>query len=75
MNGDAIFPAYLETIRQARVDDQLPHLRLLAGRHRTRGRRGARDRARDGLDVNLLLDAVGTAKMERDLLDDCATRG
>ena len=42
VNGDAIFPAYLETIRQARVDDQLPHLRVLAGRHRTRGRPGAR---------------------------------
>jgi cardiolipin synthase A/B len=33
------------------------------------------DRARDGLDVNLLLDAVGTAKMERDLLDDMRDAG
>ena len=76
INGDRIFPGFVEAIERRAVDDQPPHLRLLAGRHRPRRRRAALPSGRsDGLEVNVLLDWVGTAKMERDLIDEMERRG
>ena len=75
MNGDAIFPAYLETIRQAESTINCLTYVYWRGDIAREVARALADRARDGLDVNLLLDAVGTAKMERDLLDDLRDAG
>ena len=47
INGDAIFPRYLETIAAARAQPEHHHLRLLEGPDRHRRGRGA-GRARDG---------------------------
>ena len=75
VNGDAIFPAYLETIRQAESTINCLTYVYWRGDIAREVARALADRARDGLDVNLLLDAVGTAKMERDLLDDLRDAG
>ena len=37
INGDQIFPAYLDAIRERRGDGEPAQLRLLEGRHRDRG--------------------------------------
>ena len=75
VNGDAIFPAYLETIRQAESTINCLTYVYWRGDIAREVAGALADRARDGLDVNLLLDAVGTAKMERDLLDDLRDAG
>ena len=77
INGDAIFPAFLETIRPARADGQLPDLRLLARRDRARGRRGARASARAAGRRGQRAARRGRrrAKMERELIDEMRDAG
>jgi cardiolipin synthase A/B len=69
INGDRIFPAYLEAIRQA--DSTINCLTYVywRGDIAREVAAGLADRARDGVEVNVLLDAVGSAKMQRGLLD------
>jgi cardiolipin synthase A/B len=68
INGDEIFPAMLETMRGA--ERSLNFLSYLYWRGEIAGEiAGALcERAKAGVEVNVLLDAVGSAKMDRDLL-------
>jgi cardiolipin synthase len=75
INGDRIFPAYLETIREARSTINCLTYVYWRGDIAREVASALADRARDGLEVNVLLDAVGTAKMERDLLDQMRDAG
>jgi cardiolipin synthase len=68
INGDEIFPAMLETMRGA--ERSLNFLSYLYWKGEIAGEvAGALcERAKAGVEVNVLLDAVGSAKMDRDLL-------
>jgi len=68
INGDEIFPAMLETMRGAQRS--LNFLTYLYWRGEIAGEVAAAlcERAKAGVEVNVLLDAVGSAKMDRDLL-------
>jgi cardiolipin synthase A/B len=69
INGDRIFPAYLEAIRQAESTINCLTYVYWRGDIAREVAAGLADRARDGVEVNVLLDAVGSAKMQRGLLD------
>jgi cardiolipin synthase A/B len=68
INGDQIFPAYLDTIRQAKSTINCLTYVYWRGDIAREVAGALADRARDGLEVNVLLDAVGSAKMERDVM-------
>ena len=68
VNGDRIFPAYLETIRSARSTINCLTYVYWRGDIADEVAGALADRAREGVEVNLLLDAIGTMKMERELL-------
>jgi cardiolipin synthase A/B len=68
INGDRIFPAYLETIREATSTINCLTYVYWRGDIAREVAQALADRARDGLEVNVLLDAVGSAKMEPDVL-------
>ncbi len=75
INGDEIFPAYLDTIEGAQRTLNLLTYVYWRG-DITREVAGAVCRkAREGVEVNLLLDAVGSLKMERALLRQMADAG
>ena len=60
INGDRIFPAFLETIAARRANAERADLRLLARRDRARGGRGDLRQAREaGVECNVILDALG----------------
>ncbi|MGH3978798.1 MAG: phospholipase D-like domain-containing protein [Pseudonocardiaceae bacterium] len=68
VNGDAIFPAFLETIEAAQRSLNLLTFVYWRGEI-AHGVAGAlAERAAAGVAVNVLLDAVGTAKMEPQLI-------
>ena len=69
INGDRIFPCYLDTIRE-RAQDRLPaHLRLLDRRDRDEVADALCERAQAGVECNVIIDAIGGVKLERDLID------
>jgi cardiolipin synthase len=75
VNGDRIFPAFLDTIERARATVNLLTYVYWRGDI-------ARDvagtlcrKAREGVDVNVLLDWVGTAKMDSGLIDEMRDAG
>jgi cardiolipin synthase len=68
INGDRIFPAYLETIRAARSTINCLTYVYWRGDIAQEVATALAERARAGVEVNVLLDAVGTAKMERGLV-------
>ncbi len=69
VNGDRIFPVFLDTIRAARSTVNLTTYVYWRGdiAHEMAG--CLADKAREGVAVNVILDAVGAAKMERELLE------
>ena len=75
-NGAEIFPAMLDAIRQAQAHDQLRDVHLLVRRHRARVRRphspSAPGRASQ---VHVLIDWVGSQKMDQALLDELKDAG
>jgi cardiolipin synthase A/B len=75
INGDRIFPAFVEAIEQATSTINLLTYVYWRGdiAHDIAGLLARR--ARDGLEVNVLLDWVGTAKMERELVRDMEEAG
>lgn len=75
INGDAIFPVFLETIRGARQTLNLLTYVYWKGEIAQEVADALCERARAGVEVNVLLDAVGTAKMESTLLDDMRSAG
>jgi cardiolipin synthase A/B len=75
INGDAIFPAFLDTIAGARRSVNLLTFVYWRGdiAHEIAG--VLIERARAGVAVNVLLDAFGTAKMEPRLVRDMREAG
>lgn len=68
INGDTIFPAFLETIAGARHCINLLTYVYWRGDIADRIAEALMERARAGVEVNVLLDAMGTAKMRFDLV-------
>jgi cardiolipin synthase len=64
INGDAIFPAILETIAAAEHTINLVTYVYWRGDIASDVADALAAKARDGVEVNVVLDAVGTAKME-----------
>ena len=75
INGDRIFPAFLETIAAARRTVNL--LTYVYWRGDIAGEVAGllARRAREGVEVNVLLDWVGSAKMDSGLIDDMRDAG
>jgi len=75
INGDEIFPAMIETMRAAQ--HSLNFLSYLYWSGEIAGEIGAAlcERAQAGVEVNVLLDAVGSAKMDRGLVKEMAAAG
>lgn len=67
VNGDEIFPAFLETIASARRTVNLLSYVYWQGDIARDVADAVCERARAGVEVNVLLDAVGSAKMGREL--------
>jgi cardiolipin synthase len=75
INGDRIFPAFLETIAAAeRTVNLLTYVYWQGDIAREVAGLLAR-RAREGVEVNVLLDWVGSAKMDSALIDDMRDAG
>jgi cardiolipin synthase len=75
VNGDRIFPAFLETIAAAeRTVNLLTYVYWRGDIARDVAGLLAR-RAREGVEVNVLLDWVGSAKMDSALIDDMRDAG
>ncbi|TDE33108.1 phospholipase D-like domain-containing protein [Actinomadura sp. 6K520] len=68
-NGDEIFPAMLDSIRAARNTVDMMTYVYWRGDIATEFAEALADRARAGVRVRLLLDGVGSLKIEKDLLD------
>ena len=75
INGDEIFPAFLETIEQAEHTINLVTYVCWRGDIVGEVVDALVRRARDGVEVNVLLDAVGTAKMELSHIRDMREAG
>lgn len=69
INGDRIFPVFLDTIRAARRTVNLETYVYWRGDIAADVAGCLVDKAREGVEVNVILDAVGAAKMEADLVD------
>jgi cardiolipin synthase A/B len=68
INGDEIFPAFLETIAGAEQAINLLTYVYWRGEIAYAVADALAGKARDGVEVNVLLDAVGTLKMESDVV-------
>ena len=75
INGDKIFPAFLQTIEQARRTVSLVTYVYWRGEIAHEVARLLCAKARGGVEVNVLLDWVGTAKMDGALLDQMRDAG
>jgi cardiolipin synthase A/B len=75
VNGDAIFPVFLDTIGTARRCINLLTFVYWRGEIAEQVADRLAERARAGVEVNVLLDAFGTAKMDRRLLRRLADAG
>ncbi|MGQ0481744.1 MAG: phospholipase D-like domain-containing protein [Pseudonocardia sp.] len=75
INGDAIFPAFLDTIARARRTLNLLTFVYWRGDIAHEVAAALVERARAGVEVNVLLDAFGTIKMDRALIDDLSDAG
>jgi cardiolipin synthase len=74
INGDQIFPAFLETIRSAERAVNLLTYVYWRGDIAHEVADALCDKAKEGVEVNVLLDWVGTLKMDTQLIDklrDC----
>jgi cardiolipin synthase len=68
-NGDEIFPAMLESIRAAESTIDLTSYVYWTGNIAVEVARALSERARAGVRTRVLLDAVGAAQMDRDLVE------
>ncbi len=75
INGDRIFPAMLETIAAAQRTLNVQTYVYWRGEIATRMAEAIADRARAGVDCNVILDALGAAKMKRPLIRLMADAG
>jgi cardiolipin synthase A/B len=74
-NGHEIFPAMLEAIRAARQTIDFATYVYWTGSIAPEFADALAERARAGVEVNVLLDAVGAAKMDRSLVDRLEAAG
>ena len=77
INGDEIFPAFLETIESAERSINLLTYVYWRGDIATDVARALCRKAEEGVEVNVLLDAIGTVKMERGVvaeMEECGVR-
>ena len=74
-NGDEIFPAMLDAIKAARQTVDFATYVYWTGSIAPQFADALAERARAGVEVNVLLDAVGAAKMERELVEQLETAG
>jgi cardiolipin synthase len=75
INGDEIFPAFLDAIRDAEHSVNLETYVYWKGEIAHDVARCLAEKAREGVEVNVLLDAVGSWPMESDLLDGMSDAG
>jgi cardiolipin synthase len=75
VNGDRIFPAFLETIRGAQRTIDLETYVYWRGDIAHEVAEALGERARAGVEVNVILDAVGAAKMHRPLVRELREAG
>ena len=75
VNGDQIFPAYLEGIRSAEETVNLLTYAYWRGDIATEVADTLCEKARAGVECNIVIDAVGAAKMERDLVKQMRDAG
>ena len=75
INGDAIFPAMIETMRGAQRSLNLLSYLYWSGEIGTELSAVLCERAQAGVEVNVLLDAVGSAKMDRELINNMDDAG
>src|ERR671915_514545 len=75
INGDQIFPAYLEAIRQAEETVNLLTYAYWKGDIAIEVAEALCDRASSGVECNVLIDAVGGAQMERRLVEEMRDAG
>jgi cardiolipin synthase A/B len=75
VNGDRIFPAFLETIERARSTVNLLTYVYWRGDIAEEVASLLCRKAREGVDVNVLLDWVGTAKMDSKLIGEMRKAG
>jgi len=74
-NGDEIFPAMLDAIKAAKQTVDFATYVYWTGSIAPKFANALAERARAGVEVNVLLDAVGAAKMERELVEQLETAG
>ena len=74
-NGCEIFPAMLEAIRSARQTINFATYVYWTGSIAPEFADALAERAKAGVEVNVLLDAVGAAKMDRSLIDQLEDAG
>jgi len=75
INGDEIFPALIETMRGAQKTLNFLSYLYWTGEIGSRISAVLCERAQAGVEVNVLLDAVGSAKMDRSLISDMDKAG
>lgn len=75
INGDEIFPALIETMKSARSTLNFLSYLYWSGEIGSEIARVLCERAQAGIEVNVLLDAVGSAKMDRSLISDMDDAG
>jgi cardiolipin synthase A/B len=74
-NGDEIFPAMLEAIQQAKETVNFATYVYWTGSIAPQFADALGERAAAGVEVNVLLDAVGAAKMDHSLIDQLQDAG
>ena len=74
-NGDEIFPAMLEAIREAKETINFATYVYWTGTIAPEFAEALAERASAGVTVNVLLDAVGAARMDRELVDQLERAG
>lgn len=75
INGDEIFPALLETIASAQRTVNLETYVYWQGDIAVEVAHALCERARAGVEVNVILDALGAAKMDRELVEQMHEAG
>jgi cardiolipin synthase A/B len=75
VNGDEIFPAMIETMRGAQRSLNFLTYLYWSGEIATEIASALCERARAGVEVNVLLDAVGSARIDRGLIRDMDDAG
>ena len=75
INGDRIFPAFLETIASAERTLNVQTYVYWKGEIADQVAGAICDRARAGVECKVILDAVGAAKMDSSLVDDMRDAG